>query len=52
MRTSRILHAVDAHTEGMPVRVITGGVGRIPGGTMGSGGSTRSSISTVSAASS
>lgn len=35
MRTSRILHAVDAHTEGMPVRVITGGVGRIPGETMG-----------------
>jgi proline racemase len=35
MRTGRILHAVDAHTEGMPVRVITGGVGRIPGATMG-----------------
>src|SRR5216110_2389598 len=34
MRTSRILHAVDSHTEGMPTRVITGGVGALPGATM------------------
>ncbi|MER5390325.1 proline racemase family protein [Saccharopolyspora sp. NPDC002686] len=34
MRTSRVLHAVDSHTEGMPTRVITGGVGVIPGSTM------------------
>src|SRR5262245_31222784 len=34
MRTGRVLHAVDSHTEGMPTRVITGGVGVIPGATM------------------
>ncbi len=34
MRTSRIFHAVDSHTEGMPTRVITGGIGTIPGDTM------------------
>lgn len=34
MRSSRIFHAVDSHTEGMPTRVITGGVGVIPGSTM------------------
>lgn len=34
MRTSRIFHAVDSHTEGMPTRVITGGVGAFPGETM------------------
>jgi proline racemase len=34
MRTSRIIHAVDSHTEGMPTRVITGGVGVFPGATM------------------
>ncbi|AOW93570.1 proline racemase [Rhodococcus sp. WMMA185] len=34
MRSSRIFHAVDSHTEGMPTRVITGGVGVIPGETM------------------
>ncbi|PQZ94807.1 proline racemase [Arthrobacter sp. MYb227] len=34
MRTSRIFHAVDSHTEGMPTRVITGGVGTFPGATM------------------
>ena len=28
---SVVLHAVDSHTEGMPTRVITGGVGRAPG---------------------
>ncbi|NAZ16060.1 proline racemase [Glutamicibacter soli] len=34
MRTTRVFHAVDSHTEGMPTRVITGGVGTIPGRTM------------------
>lgn len=34
MRSKLILHAVDSHTEGMPTRVITGGVGVIPGATM------------------
>ncbi|WP_411139574.1 proline racemase family protein [Streptomyces sp. x-80] len=34
MRSNRIFHAVDSHTEGMPTRVITGGVGVIPGDTM------------------
>ncbi|WP_367140066.1 MULTISPECIES: proline racemase family protein [Streptomyces] len=34
MRTRHIFHAVDSHTEGMPTRVITGGVGVIPGATM------------------
>ena len=34
MRASRYLSAVDSHTEGMPTRVITGGVGVIPGATM------------------
>ncbi|WP_406229463.1 proline racemase family protein [Nocardia sp. NBC_01009] len=34
MRTTRIIHAVDSHTEGMPTRVITGGVGVFPGATM------------------
>ncbi|MFF5792100.1 proline racemase family protein [Paeniglutamicibacter sp. NPDC012692] len=34
MRTSRIFHAVDSHTEGMPTRVVTGGIGTIPGATM------------------
>ena len=34
MRTDRIIHAVDSHTEGMPTRVITGGVGVLPGDTM------------------
>ena len=26
--------AIDSHTEGMPTRVITGGVGTLPGATM------------------
>jgi proline racemase len=30
----RMLHAVDSHTEGMPTRVITGGVGVLPGASM------------------
>jgi len=34
MRTTRVFHAVDSHTEGMPTRVITGGVGVIPGASM------------------
>jgi proline racemase len=34
MRSRRVLHAVDSHTEGMPTRVITGGVGVLPGETM------------------
>ncbi|HEX6327042.1 MAG TPA: proline racemase family protein [Jiangellaceae bacterium] len=34
MRTSRVFHAVDSHTEGMPTRVIVGGVATLPGATM------------------
>ncbi|WP_158853097.1 proline racemase family protein [Saccharothrix deserti] len=34
MRSSRVISAVDSHTEGMPTRVITGGIGVIPGATM------------------
>ena len=34
MRAARALSAVDSHTEGMPTRVITGGVGVVPGATM------------------
>jgi proline racemase len=34
MRAARYFAAVDSHTEGMPTRVVTGGVGTIPGGTM------------------
>lgn len=34
MRSSRVITAVDSHTEGMPTRVVTGGVGEIPGDTM------------------
>lgn len=34
MRTTNVFHAVDSHTEGMPTRVITGGVGALPGETM------------------
>ena len=34
MRAKQVYHAVDSHTEGMPTRVITGGVGVIPGQTM------------------
>ena len=34
MRTTNLYHAVDSHTEGMPVRVITGGVPVIPGDSM------------------
>ncbi len=34
MRARRVFHAVDSHTEGMPTRVIVGGIGQIPGSTM------------------
>ncbi|MCX4472698.1 proline racemase family protein [Micromonospora sp. NBC_01655] len=34
MRSSRVIHVVDSHTEGMPTRVVTGGVPVIPGDTM------------------
>ena len=34
MRAARYFAAVDSHTEGMPTRVITGGVGPVPGATM------------------
>jgi proline racemase len=34
MRSVRTLHAVDSHTEGMPTRVVVGGVGVLPGTTM------------------
>ena len=34
MRAARYLAAVDSHTEGMPTRVVTGGVEPLPGATM------------------
>lgn len=34
MQTRHIFHAVDSHTAGMPTRVVTGGVGTLPGSTM------------------
>lgn len=34
MRSKNVYHAVDSHTEGMPTRVIVGGVGTLPGATM------------------
>lgn len=34
MRSVRTLSAVDSHTEGMPTRVVTGGVAPVPGDTM------------------
>ncbi|MEV4312810.1 proline racemase family protein [Actinocrispum sp. NPDC049592] len=34
MRAKRYFTAVDSHTEGMPTRVVTGGVGVVPGETM------------------
>ncbi|GAB7042373.1 MULTISPECIES: proline racemase family protein [Catenuloplanes] len=34
MRAKRMFSAVDSHTEGMPTRVVTGGMGVIPGATM------------------
>src|ERR1700727_3524924 len=34
MRASRYFSAVDSHTEGMPTRVITSGLGTLPGNSM------------------
>ena len=34
MRSRLVINAVDSHTEGMPTRVVTSGVGELPGGTM------------------
>ncbi|WP_067471828.1 proline racemase family protein [Actinomadura hibisca] len=34
MRSLRTISAVDSHTEGMPTRVVTGGVAPVPGATM------------------
>lgn len=34
MRSKLVLHTVESHTEGMPTRVVTGGVGVVPGSTM------------------
>ena len=34
MRHTRLVTAVDSHTEGMPTRVVTGGVPALPGATM------------------
>lgn len=34
MRSNRTITAVDSHTEGMPTRVVTGGIGVLPGATM------------------
>lgn len=34
MRAQKVFSAVDSHTEGMPTRVITSGVGVLPGATM------------------
>ncbi len=34
MRAARVFAAVDSHTEGMPTRVVTGGVGPLPGASM------------------
>ncbi len=47
MRSSRVFHAVDSHTEGMPTRVVTSGFGVIPGSTMKSAACTSSSTSTT-----
>ena len=34
MRATRYFTAVESHTEGMPTRVITGGLGPVPGDSM------------------
>jgi proline racemase len=34
VRSRRTFHTVDSHTEGMPTRVVVGGVGTLPGATM------------------
>lgn len=35
MHSTRVISAVDSHTEGMPTRVVTGGIPPLPGATMG-----------------
>jgi proline racemase len=34
VQTNRLIQTVEAHTEGLPVRVVTGGVGPLPGESM------------------
>lgn len=34
MRANRLIQTVEAHTEGLPVRIVTGGVGTFPGASM------------------
>jgi proline racemase len=34
VRSRRTFHTVESHTEGMPTRVVVGGVGTVPGATM------------------
>ncbi|MDR1152604.1 MAG: proline racemase family protein [Bifidobacteriaceae bacterium] len=34
MRSTTLISAIDSHTEGMPTRVVVGGIGTIPGETM------------------
>jgi len=34
MRSDRVIHTVESHTEGMPTRVVVGGVGTLPGSSM------------------
>lgn len=34
MRSARVLHTVDTHCEGLPIRIVTGGVAPMPGDTM------------------
>jgi proline racemase len=34
VRSTKLIHAIDTHTEGMPTRVITGGVRVVPGTSM------------------
>ncbi|MGB7983124.1 MAG: proline racemase family protein [Candidatus Nanopelagicales bacterium] len=34
MRSTSVIHCVESHTEGMPTRVVVGGVGVLPGETM------------------
>ena len=34
MRSTGLIQAIDTHTEGMPTRVVTGGVQVVPGKTM------------------
>jgi len=34
LKAKRVVHVVESHTEGMPTRVVTGGIGVIPGATM------------------